>query len=166
MLLWSFPSVLYLVLTVFPVIPPSTHSVQLLAFTIQSPISIGPSCSSMTQKGVSVYYVNQHNVCQCGCVKECWHEWVLPCPVILNDVMFSYLPLLLWTFQFALLFLCAALKSDANSVLRCFCLFLTTVSLPVSFDVLSRTAEHSGIPLKSFFDCNYSYWQSFFFFFF
>lgn len=49
---------------------------------------------------------------------------------------------------------------------RCFCLFLTTVSLPVSFDVLSRTAEHSGIPLKSFFDCNYSYWQSFFFFFF
>lgn len=120
----------------------------------------------MTQKGVSVYYVNQHNVCQCGCVKECWREWVLPWPVILNDVMFSYLPFLLWTFQFALLFLCAAPKSDANSVHRCFCLFLTTVSLPVSFDVLSRTAEHSGIPLKSFFDCNYSCWQSFFFLFF
>lgn len=43
---------LHFVITVIPVTPPSTHAVQSLAFTIQSPISIGPSCSSMTQKDV------------------------------------------------------------------------------------------------------------------
>ncbi|TNN46095.1 hypothetical protein EYF80_043713 [Liparis tanakae] len=44
------PRVGLLVISVIPVAPPSTHAVQSLAFTIQSPISIGPSCSSMTQK--------------------------------------------------------------------------------------------------------------------
>lgn len=48
----KLPIGLHLVITVIPVTTPSTHAVQSLAFTIQSTISIGPSCSSMTQKEV------------------------------------------------------------------------------------------------------------------
>lgn len=55
---------------------------------------------------------------QCVSAWVCWHEWVSPCPVILNDVMFSYLSLFLRTFQFALLFLffVAVPRFDAHSI--------------------------------------------------
>lgn len=61
---------------------PSTLSNHLLSL-----ISMSPSSSSMTQKGVSVCHVG---VCVwvLMCVEKCWWETVFSHPVILNDVMF------------------------------------------------------------------------------
>lgn len=98
----KLPIGLHLVITVFPVTPFSTHAAQSLAFTIQSPILIGPSCSSMTQKEVCQSAMWTSIMCvfvlRSVCViMHCHFEW---CHIFL----FS-LPLFFWTPQFALLLL-------------------------------------------------------------
>lgn len=149
---------LYLVITAIPVAPPSTHVVQSLALTIQSPISIGPSCSSMTQKEVcqSTMWTSTMNVSVCilKSADEC--VCVLSCPVILNNVMFSYF---FPSFPLDSSF-CSAAPLCYFLVflgsLFSLCVFLLFLSVSFSLWYLSKAAEHSGIPVKSFFWLFYS----------
>ena len=143
----KLPIGLYLTITVIPVTPPSTHAVQSLAFTIQSPISIGPSCSSMTQKGVSVYHVNQHNVCvsisSVGCVCASYHAqsfWMMSCFLVSLSIVFPS--------GLLKLLCCSSLLSP--SLINFF--FFPPIWRPV-FRYLRKAAEHSGIPVKYFLDC-------------
>ena len=149
----SFPSVCTLSSLLFLLLRPPLTPPKPLAFTIQPPISIGPSCSSMTQKEVcqSTMWTSTICVCVskecrrvCACVCVCVRAaCVLPCTVILNDVTFS-LPLFLSSLLFP--------TWIHLSFLYGLCLFSPCASFS-SVWCWSKAAEHPGIPLKSLFDC-------------
>lgn len=104
----KLPIVLHLVFTVLPVTPSSTHTAQSPAFAIQSPIPIGPSCSSMTQKEVCQSATWTGPMCDfffvSSCTEECLRVLMHFCH-FLNDVMFSY--------SFASFLLCSSTGSAA-----------------------------------------------------
>lgn len=140
----KLPIGLHLVITVFPVTPFSTHAAQSLAFTIQSPILIGPSCSSMTQK----------EVCQSAMWTSIMCVFVLRSVCVIMHCHFEWCHIFLFLCLFSsglLDLLCSSSLLFPHSVMVLFC-FLP-VSLPLCLCYLSRAAEHSEFPVKCFLFC-------------
>lgn len=138
----QLPIGLHLVITVFPVTPSSTHAAQSLAVTIQSPILIGPSCSSMTQKGVCQSAMWTSTMCV-FVLRSVYVCVVMHCH--LNYVIFSYF----FASSRLLNLLCfSSLLFPLSVMVWCCCLPL---SVPLCLCYLSRAAEHSEFPVQFFF---------------
>lgn len=108
-----------------------------------------------SERCVSVYHVNQHNVCLCvkGCRCVCACVWY-------HALSFWMMSCFLCLFSPGLLNLlcCSSLLFPSLIHFSLFFMFLSVFSLYLclflSVWYLSKTAEHSGIPVKSFFwDC-------------
>lgn len=137
----KLPIGLHLVISVFPVTPSSTHAAQSLAVTIQSPILIGPSCSSMTQKGVCQSAMWTSTMCV-FVLRSVYVCVVMHCH--LNDVIFSYF----FASSGLLDLLCySSMLFPLSVMVWCCCLPL---SVPLCLCYLSRAAEHSEFPAQFF----------------
>lgn len=151
----KLPIVLHLVFTVLPVTPSSTHTAQSPAFAIQSPIPIGPSCSSMTQKEVCQSATWTSPMCDFFFVSSCTEECLRVLMHFLSFFEWCHVFLFLCLFSSVLLdrLCCSSLFSSPPTPLASVFFvssFLVSVSL-FSRWFPSRAAEHLGIPVIIFF---------------